>query len=150
MADDACLHNCPLDPTPTFPMIQPAFVFLLGPVYFGRIRKLVFVYFGSVVARVRIILGFLCTSYFLLNFPVRESFTCFVGFFNVVSEGGACRWDAIRHRVRSEVKLQDREFTMQLLSVALSASKSIPYVRPATALPAWRHGPTHLHPPRTA
>ena len=46
-------------------------------------------------------------------------------YFNVESEGSARQWDAIRHRVRSELLHQERQCSVQ----PSSAPESIPYVR---------------------
>ena len=43
-------------------------------------------------------------------------------------ECGWCQWRAIRHRVRSELLHQDRQFSEQNLSVALSAPESVLHV----------------------
>ena len=116
------------------------FFFLSGPVHFSRIRILVFVSFGSVVARVELLLGFLFTSDFLLHFPVRQSFTCFVACFNVASEGASsCSLGAASPG-------QTIQHATPFCGLGWSRVHTV--CPSATALTVWPYGPSH--PPRTA
>ena len=79
------------------------------------------------VARLRNFLRFVHVR-FCFHLRSARELHVLCGYLNLRSVGSACQWIAIRHRVRAELLDQDRQFSEQPLSVALSAPGPILHV----------------------